>query len=394
MTQRSKTHAAGVSPSPTELLAQLIAFDTTSAKSNLPLISFVRDYLATHGVASHLVPSEDGHKASLFATIGPERDGGVGLSGHSDCVPVDGQRWTSDPFVLRLANGKLYGRGSCDMKGFIACVLASVPLFVKAKLTEPIHIVISYDEEVGCVGVRPMIGKLGDNLPKPRLIVVGEPSNMMVIAAQKRIDSYVTTVTGLEGHSSAPARGVNAIEYASKLVLEMKRIAAELAETEIDARFDPPNSTAVVGKIAGGTATNIIPETSVLKWQVRSLPTTSPETIPARLTDYAKNTLLPEMSAISPKAAIETIRTDNAPGLHAELDSPAVALAMKLTGEKTPHAVSYATEAGLFEQAGCAAVICGPGDIAQAHMADEYVSVAQLEGCMAFLAKLADELSA
>jgi acetylornithine deacetylase len=377
-----------------ELLRRLVAFDTTSAKSNLQLIVFVKDTLAGHGVTSTLTPSPDGEKASLFATIGPEGDRGIGLSAHSDCVPVVGQSWASDPFTLELRDGKLYARGSCDMKGFLACVLASVPLFQSRPLKEPIHIILSYDEEVGCTGVRPLIARLGSDLPHPRAIVVGEPTGMAVIDAHKRIDTYRTIVTGKEAHSSLPQLGVNAISIAAELIVAIDRIGRELSAEESNDRFDPPVSTVQVGVIEGGTATNIVPKTCRLQWQVRSLPGAEPRTVPDRLTAFASETLLQRMRAVAPAAGIETSHEGGVPAFLAKPDSEAVALALALTGANATHAVSYATEAGLFEEAGCPTVICGPGDIEQAHAADEFVTLAQLEACMAFLAKLADQLSA
>jgi len=373
-----------------ELLRRLVAFDTTSAKSNLKLIAFVRDTLAGHGVTSTLTPSPDGTKASLFATIGPEGDGGIGLSGHSDCVPVEGQSWASDPFTLELRDGKLYGRGSCDMKGFLACVLASVPLFKSRPLNEPIHIILSYDEEVGCTGVRPLIARLGIDLPRPRAIVVGEPTGMAAIDAHKRIDAYRTIVTGREAHSSMPQLGVNAISIAAELIEALDRIGIELTAAESDDRFDPPVSTVQVGMIEGGTAPNIVPKTCRLQWQVRSLPAAAPKVVPNRLAAFASETLLPRMRAVASSAAIETSPEGSVPAFLAKPGSEAVGLALALTGANATRAVSYATEAGLFEEAGCPAVICGPGDIEQAHAADEFVTVAQLEACMAFLAKLAE----
>jgi acetylornithine deacetylase len=376
-----------------ELLKALVGFDTTSAKSNLGLIDFVEHTLKGHRVGSLRVPSADGLKADLFATIGGSGDGGIGLSGHSDCVPVEGQRWTSDPFTLTERDGKLYGRGTCDMKGFIACVLASVPLFNSRPLKEPVHILISYDEEVGCTGVRPLIARLGRDLPRPRAIIVGEPTSMAVIDAHKRIDAYRTTVTGREAHSSLPALGVNAISVAAALVGELDRIGADIAAKQNDQRFEPPFSTVSVGTIKGGTAANIVPKTCEFQWQVRSLPSAAPAEIPRDLTAFAKTALLPRMRAVTQDAAIDITAVNSVPAFVAAHASEAVALALALTGAKETHAVSYTTEAGLFEQAGCPAVICGPGDIAQAHAADEYVSIAQLESCMAFLAGLAKELS-
>jgi len=378
----------------TELLTALVGFDTTSAKSNLKLIGFVESVLRGHGIAATRVPSPDGTKADLFATMGGEGGGGVGLSGHSDCVPVEGQRWTSDPFALTERGGKLYARGSCDMKGFIACVLASVPLFKARALKEPVHLIVSYDEEVGCTGVRPLIARLGKDLPRPRAIIVGEPTSMAVIDAHKRIDAYRTTVHGREAHSSLPALGVNAISAAAALIGELDRIGAGIAKTENDPRFEPPFSTVSVGTIKGGTAANIVPKTCAFHWQVRSLPSATPAVVPRDLTRFAEEALLPRMKQVTDEAGVETESLNFVPAFVAGSASEAVALALKLTGETETRAVSYTTEAGLFELAGCPAVICGPGDIAQAHAADEYVSLEQLEACLAFLDGLAQELSA
>jgi acetylornithine deacetylase len=376
----------------TELLRALVGFDTTSSKSNLALISFVENYLKGHGVASTRVPSPDGTKADLFATIGPKCPGGIGLSGHSDCVPVEGQRWTSDPFKLTLRDGKLYGRGSCDMKGFIACVLAAVPSFKSRALKEPIHIIISYDEEVGCTGVRPLISRLGKNLPRPRAVIVGEPTSMAVIDAHKRIDSYRTRVTGREAHSSMPELGVNAVSAAAALIGELDRIGAAIASREHDARFRPPYSTVSVGTIEGGTAHNIVPKHCEFHWQVRSLPEASPAEVPRDLATFAE-TLLPKMRGVTREVAIDTESQGSVPAFVAAKGSEAVALALALTGADRTEAVSYTTEAGLFEEAGVPAVICGPGNIAHAHAANEYVAVDQLEACLAFLDGLAEALS-
>ena len=377
-----------------ELLATLVGFDTTSSKSNLALIAFVEDYLKSHRIGSLRIPSPDGVKADLFATIGGSGNGGIGLSGHSDCVPVEGQRWTSDPFTLTARDGKFYARGACDMKGFLACVLASVPLFETRALKEPVHVIVSYDEEVGCTGVRPLIARLGEDLPRPRAIIVGEPTSMQVIDAHKRIDAYRTRVTGREAHSSLPALGVNAISAAAALVGELDRIGAEVAKTENDPRFEPPYSTLSVGTIKGGTAGNIVPKTCEFQWQVRSLPQAKPGEAERDLATFAEKALLPKMKQVTKEAAIETTSLNITPAFVAGAGSGAVALALKLTGTDQTHAVSYITEAGLFEQAGCPSVICGPGDIAQAHAADEFVSVEQLDVCMAFLAGLARELGA
>jgi acetylornithine deacetylase len=237
-----------------ELLARLVAFDTTSHKSNLPLVAFVEDYLLQHGIVSHRVPSGDGEKASLFATIGPGHTGGIALSGHTDVVPVDGQTWDSDPFTLREAEGRLYGRGSSDMKGFLACVLAAVPNFKQRRLKTPIHIVFSYDEEIGCLGVRPMLAEFGKTLPKPRLVVVGEPTSMQVVDAHKGPVRWQVEVTGRAAHSSMAHIGVNAVSYATRLIGELDRIEAELKVSSCNDRFEPPYATLQVTRIDGGTA--------------------------------------------------------------------------------------------------------------------------------------------
>jgi acetylornithine deacetylase len=377
-----------------DLLEQLIAFDTTSAKSNLALIDFVRSYLDGQGVTSTLTPSAHGNKASLFATLGAKGDGGIGLSGHSDCVPVEGQTWSSDPFQLTRRDGKLYGRGTCDMKGFIACMLASVPVFAARQLREPLHLIVSYDEEVGCTGVRPMIARIGHDLPRPRAIIVGEPSSMTVIDAHKRIDAYRTVVTGREAHSALPELGINAISGAAELIVELDRIGDEFAASASNDRFEPPVSTMQVGTIEGGTAANIVPKSCRFQWQIRSLPSADPETVSDRLGRYGAETVLPRMQRNGLPAAIDTTHLGSVPAFVAKPGSEAVGLARSLTGANATSTVSYGTEAGLFEEAGCPTVICGPGNIAQAHAADEFVAEAQLEACMAFLAKLADRIGA
>ncbi|MGH6864707.1 MAG: acetylornithine deacetylase, partial [Methyloceanibacter sp.] len=315
-------------------------------------------------------------------------------SGHSDCVPVEGQRWASGPYTLAEREGKLYGRGTCDMKGFIACVLASVPLFTSRALKEPIHIIISYDEEVGCAGVRPLLARLGADLPRPRAVIVGEPTDMTVIDAHKRIDAYRTRVTGREAHSSLPALGVNAISTAAALIGELDRLAADLGMTQHDPRFDPPFSTVSVGVIEGGIAANIVPKFCEFRWQVRSLPDAPLAEVPRDLTEFAEKALLPRMRQVAEDASVETRGETSVPAFAARPRSEAVAFVLQLTGTNATSAVSYATEAGLFELAGCAAAICGPGSIAQAHAPDEFVSTAQLDACMKFLARLADTLRA
>ena len=281
---------------PEELLVRLVAFDTTSYKSNLELIAFVEDYLLQHGVLSARVASPEGDKACLFATIGPQDVGGIALSGHTDVVPVDGQIWDSDPFTLRIGDDdRLYGRGTCDMKGFLACALASVPDYKRRRLKTPIHLAFSYDEEVGCLGVRPMIAEFGRTLPKPRLTIVGEPTSMQVVDAHKGPVRWLVEVTGRARHSSMAHLGVNAITYAMRLIGELERIEAELKVSARNDRFEPPYATLQVTRIDGGTATNIVPVTCRFGFDVRSVPGLDVSAIERRLIAFAEEHCLPEM---------------------------------------------------------------------------------------------------
>jgi acetylornithine deacetylase len=392
--RRQESLVPGATPTPAELLARLVAFDTASARSNLPLIAFVEDYLGSHGVAARRLPSEDGSKASLFATIGPSGTGGIGLSGHTDVVPVEGQTWSSDPFTVVERSGRLYGRGTCDMKGFLACVLAAVPMFAARRLAEPVHLVFSYDEEVGCTGVRPLIAELGRSLPKPRLVIVGEPTSMQPVDAHKGIHAFETRVTGREAHSSMTHLGVNAIVCAAQMIVELDRIAADMRSRRDGPRFEPPWTTVHVGRIEGGVQRNIVPRHCAFVWEFRRVPATDPEKIPRRLDAFARERLLPAMRAVAPDADIVTRETNQVPALEEGTGSGALSLALALAGRNEAGAVSYGTEAGLFALAGCPAVVCGPGDIAQAHAADEFIDAAQLDACMHFLGRLADRLAA
>ncbi|MET0431693.1 MAG: acetylornithine deacetylase [Hyphomicrobium sp.] len=384
------TAARGPIYTPVELLARLVAFDTTSHKNNLGLIAFVEDYLLQHGVASRRIVSEDGQKSSLYATVGPEHEGGVALSGHTDVVPVDGQTWTSDPFVLRSDGGKLYARGAADMKAFLAASLAAVPDYRTRKLKKPIHIAFSYDEEIGCIGVRPMIAELGKQLPKPRMVIVGEPTNRLVVDAHKGPVRWQVDVRGRAAHSSMAHLGVNAVTYATRLVGELERIEQELKQRVIDIRFEPPYSTLQVTKIDGGTATNIVPVGCTFVFDIRALPGLNPDEIETRLRRFAEKRCLPEMHETAPEADIQIERVNAVPPFGAERASEVVALALKLTGQNETYGVSYGTEAGLFQEAGSPAVVCGPGDIAQAHTADEWIAESQIEKCMNFLGRLGD----
>ena len=373
-----------------ELLDRLVAFDTTSAKTNIPLISFVGDYLANHGVDYQLVPTADGLKASLFATIGPRDRPGIGLSGHTDVVPVEDQAWTSDPFKVTEREGKLYGRGTCDMKGFLACVLALVPDFKARTLKTPLHIVFSYDEEVGCTGVRPMIAELGARLVRPRLVIVGEPTNMTIVDSHKGATRFRTTVTGREAHSSMAHMGVNAIHFAGMLISELGRIEDELRSGSQNERFTPSYSTLQIGLIEGGRAQNIVPKLCAFSWEIRALPGVEIGAVTERFNRYVRERCLPTMQAIGMDTGIETAIVNGVPAFQSSANSEAVSLALKLMGQNATHAVSYGTEAGLFQDGGCDSVICGPGDIEQAHRPDEYVKISELDRCLGFLGKLAD----
>ncbi len=374
----------------TQMLEKLVAFDTTSAKTNIPLIEFVEAYLASHGIESHRVPTGDGLKSSLHAVIGPEGLPGIGLSGHTDVVPVTGQNWSTDPFNLTKKGSRLYGRGSCDMKGFVACILTHVPKFKARDLKSSIHLLLSYDEEVGCTGVRPMIAELGERLPAPRLVIVGEPTSMKVVDGHKSINGFETFVTGKESHSGKPHLGVNAIMAAGELVSELTRIDAELRARADGPRFDPPYTNVAVALIEGGTARNITPKNCKITWMFRSVPATDPSEIISRFEKFAQEEVLPAMKQISPDAAIETVQTSSVPALNAPEGSPAVSLALKLAGANETFAVSYGTEGSLFEEAGFSSVIIGPGNIAQAHAPDEFIEESELEECSGFLDKLAD----
>jgi acetylornithine deacetylase len=371
------------------LLAKLVAFDTTSHKTNLPLISFVQDYLRQHGVASTLVPTPDGHKASLFATIGPAGVGGIALSGHTDVVPVEGQAWSTDPFSLVERDGRLYGRGACDMKGYLACVLAMVPELKARKLTTPFHIAFSYDEEVGCTGVRPMVRELGKSLPLPRVVLVGEPTGMAVVDAHKGPMRWVVRLTGKAAHSSMPHLGVNAVTYAGHLLGELARIESELKETGLNPRFDPPYTTLQVTQIAGGIASNIVPAACWFGWEVRRLPGFDGKALDARFRRFAEEQCAGPMRQADPEASVAIDIVNEVPPFQADAGS-VVPLTLKLAQQNETFAVCYATEASLFQAGGAPAVVCGPGDIAQAHTPDEYLEVAELEKCLAFLARVAD----
>ena len=378
--------------SPREMIAKLVSFDTTSRNSNLPLIEFVSDYLERHGVSIAHVPNAEGTKANLYATLGPNEPGGIVLSGHTDVVPVDGQDWRTDPWIVNEKDGKLYGRGTTDMKSFSAVALALAPEFLARGLRIPLHFALSYDEEVGCLGVRPLIARLAEAFPRPRLVIVGEPTNMTVVTAHKGIRAFRTTVLGHEVHSSQTHRGVNAIAVAAELIQFLGALGQEqAAQGDPSGRFEPPFTSVHVGLIEGGTALNIVPRSCRFVWEFRPLPGVDEAEILARFESKTEE-VRARIRKVAGEADIVTEARERVPPFRADEDGPAVALARKVSGQNATHAVSYGTEAGLFEEAGLSTVICGPGDIAQAHQPNEFVSLEQIALCEKFFRRLMDEI--
>ncbi|CAG1012252.1 partial acetylornithine deacetylase, partial [Burkholderiales bacterium] len=371
------------------LLERLVSFDTTSRESNLALIHWVRDYLADFGVDSRLTFDDTGAKANLFATLGPAGDGGIVLSGHTDVVPVDGQPWTVPPFALTRCADRLLGRGVCDMKGFIATALAFVPIWLKQGLRRPLHLAFSYDEEVGCIGVRRLLADLAGCGLRPGGCVVGEPTGMQVIVAHKGRQSYRCRVRGKPGHSARPEEGVNAIHIACELVTELARLAKKHRELgPFDTGFDVPYSTMQAGVIQGGTACNIIPRDCSFEFELRNLPLDDPAAILAALQYYAEHKLLPEMLAVDPGTGITWETISDLPAFDSGAESSITHLAHECSASTGVSKVSYAAEASLFDRAGMPTVLCGPGHIAQAHQPDEWVALEQLALCEAFMRRL------
>lgn len=375
------------------LLARLVGFATVSRDSNLELIGFIRDYLAELGVESELFHNPEGTKANLFATIGPLNAGGVVLSGHTDVVPVDGQAWTVEPFVLSERGGRLYGRGTADMKGFIASVLAAVPAFLAQPLHLPVHLAFSYDEEVGCLGVRSMLAALEQRPHKPRLCLIGEPTELKPVLGHKGKLAMRCQVQGAACHSAYAPYGVNAIEFAAKLIGKLGDIGEALAlPAHHDARFDPPFSTVQTGVIKGGRALNIVPAECEFDFEVRALPGFEAQAVADQLQTYAEDELLPRMRKVNAASDIRLQPLSAYPGLATSADSEAARLVALLSGSEDFGTVAFGTEGGLFDQAGIPTVVCGPGSMDQGHKPDEFVSVEQLRGCDAMLLRLVDYL--
>jgi acetylornithine deacetylase len=374
--------------SPTDMLAELVRFDTTSRESNLDLIRFVEDYLKGYGISSHLVYDEEGGKANLVATVGPDALDGIVLSGHSDVVPVDGQTWNTNPFEMVEKDGLLYGRGTCDMKGYIATALALVPEFLVANLKTPVHIVLTYDEETTCGGadrLMPELLKLGFN---PRAVIIGEPTMMKLVNAHKGTCTVQTKITGEPAHTSMPHLGVNAISVASELIAELARIQEDLKAHPSPLRgFDPPHSTITVGLINGGTQFNIVPGSCTMGWDIRSVPGDDPMEFIERLNAYAAE-IIPRMQAVSEGATIETEVLHHGKAFVPVEDSPAEELVKAVSGINETLAVGFGTEAVCYQDVGMSAVVYGPGSIEQAHKPDEFISTVQLDECTGFMRDL------
>ena len=372
-----------------ELLASLIGFDTTSRESNLQLIEFVRDYLTRLDVPCELIFNDNRSKANLFATLGPDDRPGIVLSGHTDVVPVDGQPWTVAPFELTEKEGKLYGRGTADMKGYIACVLAAVPKLLAAPLRLPVHIALSYDEEVGCLGVRSLLAELEQRPHKPLLCIIGEPTELKPVLGHKGKLAMRCDVHGAACHSAYTPQGVNAIEYAAELIGELGRIGSRLRAPELhDPRFDPPFSTVQTGVISGGKALNIVPADCRFDFEVRALPAQDPREVAEQLERYAEQEVLPRMLAVDAGSAIRFSELSAYPGLATDTQSQAAQLIAQFCGSSEFTTVAFGTEGGLFDAIGIATVVCGPGSMDQGHKPDEFISIEQLDACDAMLERI------
>ena len=374
---------------PLAMTKRLVTYDTTSRGSNLDLIRFVTGYLQDLGVDATLIHNAEKTKANLFATIGRTDVPGVVLSGHTDVVPVDGQDWTTEPFEPVQSGSRLFGRGTSDMKSFIATALALAPDMIKADLKMPIHFAFSYDEEVGCLGVHGIVSHLSEISPLPRAVIVGEPTDMKVVNAHKGVFAYRTSVLGFEAHSSATHIGVNSVMYAAQLVSYLSELAADQRDNHAEhQQFEPPYTTIHVGAIQGGTALNIIPKECSFVWEYRLIPGENEDAILKKFSNYAESVVLPKMRAVSSQTAIVTERLGRVAPLVPEPDSPAETLAMMLAGTNQTEAVSYGTEGGIFQEAGVPTVVCGPGNILQAHRPNEYIEIAQIDACEQFLRRL------
>ena len=386
---------AAPGPEAVETLARLVGFDTTSAHSNLDLVHFVRTELARQGVESRLVFDQGGQKAALHAILGPAVPGGVALSAHSDCVPVMGQAWTGDPFAMRRQHGRLIGRGTVDMKGFWACAMASVPRLLAKGLKRPIHLCLSFDEETTFAGAPQLVDALPQSGPPPALCVVGEPTGMAPVVAHKGYASWEVSVTGRTGHSSLTHRTANALEAAAEAVVWLKQTARRFAaEGRRAGGFEPPWTTVHTGTFQAGTILNIVPDRADFVFEVRSVPGDDARAVVAALEAYLAEAVLPELHATAPDATFRFTPRCWAPPLDLDEASPLLALVRDCGARGGPSRVSYGTEAGVFQQAGIEALVCGPGEVAQAHQPDEWIAESEIAACCTFIDRLGDRLAA
>ena len=368
------------------ILADLVAFPSVSAAGNLEITAYAADLLDRAGARLHLRHDASGRKANLFASFGPEGGGGTILSAHTDVVPADPAEWTSDPFRLRRAHGRLYGRGTCDMKGFAAAVLALAPGIGAAPLARPIHIALTHDEEVGCHGAQALVADLAARGLRPDMVFVGEPTEMAVVDAHKGCFEYTTRFTGREGHASNPNAGVNAAHHAARFTARLAALEGEMrTRAPSNSPFTPPHTTLQAGRIEGGSARNVIAGHASVEWEMRPVATADAAFAREATHAYCNDVLLPEMRATAPEAAIETEVVGEVAGLERRDANAARDLALALTGQNAAGVVPFGTEAGLYQSLGADTVVCGPGSIAQAHRADEYLSEAALARALAFL---------
>ncbi|MUZ75497.1 acetylornithine deacetylase [Agrobacterium vitis] len=376
-----------------EILEKLIAFPTISSNSNLTLIDYVSDYLEALGARIFLQKSECGQKANLFATFGPESEGGIVLSGHTDVVPVEGQDWTSDPFTMVERDGRLYGRGTCDMKGFLACCMVTAREIASLPLIRPLHLAFTYDEEVGCFGAKALMEELARRGIKPSAAIIGEPTLMRVIEGHKGCYEYTTNFVGLEGHGSQPDLGVNAIQYAARFITHLVGMNEMLKQRSPQgSRFDPPWSTVQVGRIVGGAGRNIIAGSCSVEWEMRPVQPTDAALVKSNLETFVTEQILPEMRKIWPGSGIETVTIGEIEGLQVAERSEARDIVYAVTGANGADVVAFGTEAGLFQEAVMSAVICGPGSIEQAHKPNEYIEIEQIKVCLEMLSRLESKL--
>lgn len=378
-----------------EMLEKLISFDTISSKSNLALIHWVQDYLSSFGVQSHLVHDATKNKANLHAIIGPADVAGVVLSGHTDVVPVEGQAWNTDPFALHEHDGLLYGRGTCDMKGFLAIALSKVPQMVKMDLKEPVHFALSYDEELGCIGAHSLADHIANAAVKPKMCIVGEPTMMKPITGHKGICDMRCTIHGKESHSSLAPYAVNAVEAAAELVTYIRSVARRMAsEGPYNRHFDPPFTTLQTGLFHGGTAVNIVPNNCEVGFEIRNIPEVDPEVVLEEIRQHAFKNIEPRMKDIDPTSGFEFKLSARAPSFDISNDHDVVEMVLALTGANAAEKVSFATEAGIFAAKGIPTVVCGPGSITQAHKPNEFIAQEQVLRCENFVDRLLEKMAA